>query len=196
MDKVKVSTLSKNDVVLVEGSSTVISVKNILDDFNSYRGSEIYTTREINACFNAEEILDAAIEEQLCNGMYEDWDANIKADITKDDLDEIQAILDRILARNSSQNITYETDKLIELDGIALSQLNLHTPVDCDGEVITVERVKGKINAGESIKDVYTLSDEWTDSILNQSYEAAIKGINSSVVSAPNKNGVKVIINI
>lgn len=116
METVKLSTLFNNDVVLVEGRSHVNSVEDILSDLGSYKDAEIYTTTVIHANFNAKEIMEAAIEDQLCNGMYDDWDDSIRGDITNDDIMELQAIFDRIIARNPGCNIAYESDKLIEID--------------------------------------------------------------------------------
>ena len=92
------------------------TVEDILADIDSYRNEEIYTTTEHHASFDAESIIDSAIENEYENGMYEDWDDSIKADITKADIEDLQKIFDRILARNPSSNIAYEADKLIEID--------------------------------------------------------------------------------
>lgn len=116
MDKIKLSALSKDDVVLVEGRSQVNNVEDILSDLESYKDAEIYTTTVIHANFNAKEIMESVIEDQLNNGMYEDWDDSIWGDITDEDIKELQVIFDRILARSPSCNIAYESDKLIEID--------------------------------------------------------------------------------
>lgn len=116
MGKVKLSTLSKDAIVLVEGYSTINTVLDILEDLGNYRDKRIYTTTEHPASFNAKDILNYAIDDEYESGMYEDWDDNIKADITKADIEELQEIFDRILARNPSQNIAYDADKLIEID--------------------------------------------------------------------------------
>lgn len=115
-EKVKISTLSKDTVVIVEDYTTVNTVEEILEDLDFYRGKEIYTTVERKAYFNAEEILDSAIEDEQCNGMYEDWDDSVRGDITQEDIDELQAIFDRILARSPKQNTTWESVDLIEID--------------------------------------------------------------------------------
>lgn len=116
METVKISMLSKDTIVLVDGYTNTNTVEDILGDLDSYKGNEIYTTNPHHASFDAESILDDAIENVQCNGMYEDWDNNIRADITKEDITDFQKILDRILARNPCQNISYESDKLIEID--------------------------------------------------------------------------------
>ncbi|WP_321833464.1 hypothetical protein [Clostridium butyricum] len=116
MERVKLSTLSKDTVVWIEGVFHTETVEDILADIDSYRNEEIYTTTEHHASFDAESIIDSAIENEYENGMYEDWDDSIKADITKADIEDLQKIFDRILARNPSSNIAYEADKLIEID--------------------------------------------------------------------------------
>ncbi|PYG88482.1 hypothetical protein LY28_01331 [Ruminiclostridium sufflavum DSM 19573] len=116
MEKIKISELEKDDVVLVEGNYTVNTVEDILNDLELYKDKEIYTTTTIYAKFDAKEILEAAIEDEQCNGMYDDWDYNIKADITEEDISELQVIFDRILARHPGANFAYEPDQLIEID--------------------------------------------------------------------------------
>lgn len=116
MKKVKLSTLSEDTIVLVDGEYRANTIDEILEDLEEYRDKEIYTTTERYASFNAEEILYQAIEDEYNDGMYEDWDDSIKADVTKEDIEDLQKIFDRILARNSNSNITYEADKLIEID--------------------------------------------------------------------------------
>lgn len=116
MEKVKLSTLPKDTVVLADGEHYTTSVENILEDLDNYRYEDIYTTTEFHASFNAKEIMDMAIEDVSVNGMYEDWDDSINADVTNEDIEDLQKIFDRILARNPSSNIAYNSDKLIEID--------------------------------------------------------------------------------
>ena len=114
MEKVKLSTLSKDTIVLVDGYETISTVEDILDDLEYYKTKEIYTTTEYHASFNAKNILDDAIDYECENNMYEDWDDSIRSYITKEDITDLQRIFDRILARGS--NIAYSSDKLIEID--------------------------------------------------------------------------------
>lgn len=116
MEKVKLSTLSKDTIVIVDGNSNINTVEDIFKDIEGYKNKEVYTTTPHHACFDAESIMDSVIEDEYCNSMYEDWDDNIKGDITKEDIEDLQKIFDRILARNPSQNISYDSDKLIEID--------------------------------------------------------------------------------
>lgn len=116
MEKVKLSTLTKDTIVLADDECRVSTVQDVLDDLEYYKTKEIYTTTPYKASFNAKEIIDDAIEYVYCNDMYEDWDERIQDDVTEEDIKDIQAIFDRILARNPSQNISYIPDKLIEFD--------------------------------------------------------------------------------
>lgn len=116
MERVQLSTLPKDTIVLIKGVVRVQTVEDILADIDSYRNEEIYTTTEHYASFDAESIIDLAIEVEYNNGMYEDWDQSIRNDVTKEDIESLQQIFDRILARNTSSNIAYEADKLIEID--------------------------------------------------------------------------------
>lgn len=116
MEKVKLSTLSKDDVIIAEGEFNTITVEDILNDLDYYRDIDIFTTIPHEAEFNAKKIIESAIEYVQINGMYDGWDDNILEDIAKDDIYDMQIILDRILARSPYQNISYIEDKLIEID--------------------------------------------------------------------------------
>lgn len=116
MKMVTLSTLPFDTVVIVSGNDTIIRVEDILDDIGYYRNKQVYTTTPHYACFDAKGIMDDVIENVYCNGMYEDWDESINADITDEDISDLQKIFDRILARNPQANISYEEDALIEFD--------------------------------------------------------------------------------
>jgi hypothetical protein len=116
MGKVKLSTLSEDTIVLVGNNGRVNRVEDLLEDLEYYRDKEVYTTTPHHACFDAESIIGSIIEDEYCNGMYEDWDESIKADITEEDIADLQKVFDRILARNPQANISYKTHELIEFD--------------------------------------------------------------------------------
>lgn len=115
MEKVKLSTLSKDEIVIIDGDDTVNTVEDILGDIDFFKEEDVYTTIPHNALFDSKYIIDNAIEDEY-QDMYEGWYESIKADVTKEDIKEIQVIFDRILARNPTQNIAYSQDKLIEFD--------------------------------------------------------------------------------
>ena len=114
MEKVKLSTLSKDTIVIVDGYDSINTVSDILEDLEYYRTKEIYTTTEYHANLNAKNILDDAIDYECENNMYEDWDEHIRGYIKEEDIADLQKVYDRILARGL--NIAYNSDKLIEID--------------------------------------------------------------------------------
>lgn len=116
MKTVKLSTLPLDTIVLVDGDSTVTTVEDVIEYPDEYSGREIYTTKPYYASFNADELIESAIEQEYNNGMYEDWDERIRADVTQEDIDDIQKIFDRILSRNPHLNISYEAHQTIEKD--------------------------------------------------------------------------------
>jgi len=115
MEKVKISTLSKDTIILVDGNSSIYTVEDVLNDLDYFKEREIYTTTPHHASFNAESIIETAIEDEGDN-MYEDWDERIREDYTDEDIVDLQKVFDRILGKNPSQNINYESDKEIEID--------------------------------------------------------------------------------
>jgi hypothetical protein len=123
MEKVKLSTLSKDTIVLVDGYSNISTISDILEDLEGYKTKNVYTTTEHKANLSAKDMLDSEILSESENNMYEDWDERIWEDVTKKDIDDIQIILDRILSRSLLQNIAYIEDKLIEFD-IEEEQMN------------------------------------------------------------------------
>lgn len=116
MNKIKLSLLLEDDKVLVDGEYFVKTVEEILEDIEEYKHRDLYTVMEHHASFNAREMIGDAIELEYCNGMYEDWDDFIRADVMDEDISDIQEILDRILQRNSNANISYQQNELIEID--------------------------------------------------------------------------------
>lgn len=93
----------------------VVSKKDYLTDRSYYPG-EVCIAESYTACLDAESILENAIENEGCDNMYEDWTQNIWSDITKDDIADIQAILNRILARDPSSNIAWHSGEAVEID--------------------------------------------------------------------------------
>lgn len=116
MKKVKLSKLNSGAKVIVGNQGTVIEVSDLLKELDYYRNKKIQTTQSYHASLNAKDILAHAIEDEYCNFMYEDWDERIGQDITEQDIEDLQKIFDRILARSPEQNISYLEDKLIEFD--------------------------------------------------------------------------------
>lgn len=111
---IKLSEL-QNDVKVMDENSNVYDVEDVKEDLQYFKDKNIYTTTEYQANINAKEMLGSAIEDEYQN-MYEDWDERISDDITDEDIEKIQAILDDIFSRNKTQNIAYYQDKEIEVD--------------------------------------------------------------------------------
>lgn len=113
---INLSSLSEDDKVIVDGEYHVLTVSDILENIDEYEHRDLYTVVEHQASFNAREMIGDAIELEQCNGMYEDWDDYIRADVTEEDISDIQKILDRILSRNPNANLAYQSDELIRID--------------------------------------------------------------------------------
>ena len=60
-------------------------------------------------------MLDNAISELSFN-MYPNWQDSINRDITDEDINDIQIVLDKIINRNKEYNISYQADKEVEID--------------------------------------------------------------------------------
>lgn len=60
MEKVKLSALSKDTIVFVDGDSTVLTVEKILEDIESYKTEKVYTTKVYHANLDAKSMLDDA----------------------------------------------------------------------------------------------------------------------------------------
>lgn len=114
MSKVKLSTLSMDDQVMVGGE--VMEVSELINDLDEYRSKRICTVQPHRAAIDAKDVIDDVIENIHCNGMYDGWDNNVKQDITEEDISKIQVIFDGIFARSPSQNTAYYEDKQILVD--------------------------------------------------------------------------------
>ena len=109
---VKLSELNNDDMLLV-GENLVISKEDFVKEIKEHKDKEVYTTTKYRASIDARSMLEDAIE---CESqeMYEYWEYDIWNDITKEDIREIQLILNRIFNRDS--NISYRADKRVEID--------------------------------------------------------------------------------
>ena len=117
-ETVKLSSLKPDEKVIVadDYDNRVYAVQEIIDNIEDFNNETIHTTTKYYASFNAENIIEDAIECEYNNGMYEDWDENIRMYVKEEDKADLQAIFDRILERAPSQNITYLPDKIVEID--------------------------------------------------------------------------------
>ena len=103
-NSVKLSDLKNDDMLLV--GEHVLSKEDYITDMDEYKGKRVYTTTQYKASLDAKDILEDAIAREA-DDMYDDWEDSIWSDITDEDISEIQAILDRIINKNSSSNISY-----------------------------------------------------------------------------------------
>ena len=107
---IKLSEL-KNDEMLLVGENLVIEKEDFVEEIEEHRGKEVYTTTEYRANINAKSMLEDAISYEADN-MYEDWEEDIWNDISDEDINELQNVIDRIL----KGHISYITDKRVEID--------------------------------------------------------------------------------
>ena len=120
----KLSELKNDDVISVsyKGSygEKVMTVGTFKDEYEQeYKyetALEIYSTTVVNAHLDAKYMLENEIDNVYNDNMYEDWDDAILGDVEEKDIEEIQIVLDRILARSPEQNKAYLIDKPIEID--------------------------------------------------------------------------------
>ena len=111
---VKLSELKDNEMLLIDDDyNSIMSKEDYLGDLESYKGYEVYTTTEYRASIDAKYMLESEIECEASN-MYEDWEYDVWDDITEEDINELQRIVDRILS--GSRNISYIADKRVEID--------------------------------------------------------------------------------
>lgn len=114
---IKLSELENNSKVIDENLN-VYEVEDIKNDLKYFKDKEkkLFTTREYHANIDAGDMLNNAIEELYENEMYKDWNEAIKADITEEDIEKIQKVLDDIFSRAEEQNISYYQDKEVMID--------------------------------------------------------------------------------
>lgn len=112
---VKLSELKDHEMLIVDMGScgNVMSKEDYLNEIEEYRGCKVYTSNKYKASIDALDMIESAIEREYQN-MYEDWDIEIRQDTTKEDIEDIQIVLDRILSR--SDNISYTEKEQVEID--------------------------------------------------------------------------------
>lgn len=109
---IKLSEL-KNDDMLLVGENYLISKEDFVKAIEEYRDKEVYTTTKYRASIDAKDMLESAIDCEAYN-MYEEWEYDVWDDITEEDINELQNVIDRILGK--SRNIAYIVDKKVEID--------------------------------------------------------------------------------
>lgn len=111
-DTVKLSSLNNDDMLLV-GENLVMSKEDYIKEMHEHKGEEVYTTTKYRAVIDARDMLESAIDCEASN-MYEDWEYDVWNDVTEEDIDELQIIVDEILSRSAS--VSYITDKKVYVD--------------------------------------------------------------------------------
>lgn len=109
----KLSELKDKDMLMV--GYDVVSKEDLLEDLEYYKDKEVFMTTKYYAGINAFDMLENEFEHES-DEMYEGWFDNIIDDITEEDIEEIQFILDRILSRNKQRNFCYIEGEKIEID--------------------------------------------------------------------------------
>lgn len=113
----KLSELDKDVIVIGDDLDRVYTVKDIKDDLQDWQdeGIKFYIAKEYHANIDAQSMLVSAIDSECEHEMYDDWDEKIWEDITEEDIEKIQVILDDIFSRNKEQNISYREDEEIDI---------------------------------------------------------------------------------
>ena len=107
-DRVKLSELSNKEMLLV--GDNVTDKEDFIKDFEYFKDvthdieNNVYTTTTYTAYIDAKQMLEDAIEREADN-MHESWDQDMLNEITEQDIEDIQIIIDRILRRNGNYNI-------------------------------------------------------------------------------------------
>lgn len=111
----KLSELKDDDMILV---INIISYNKYLTTVGEFKSEyhtkyiedkqlEIYSTETVYAIFKARAML---------KGTTKHWDKGVWNNILEQDIDDVQAILDKIVARNPSDYVAYQMDELLEID--------------------------------------------------------------------------------
>ena len=111
----KLSELKDTDIILV---INIISYNEYLTTVAEFKGEyphqyiedkqlEIYSTKTVYANFKAKAMLKGTIKH---------WNKEVWNNIIEQDINDIQAILDKIVARNPSDYVAYQMDELLEID--------------------------------------------------------------------------------
>ena len=113
---IKLSELENDSMLIFENETLrVISVEDFKEEIEEYREKKIWTADPYPGELNAMHMLEREIEYQ-CDDNHEDWEEIIRDSIEETDMEELQDILDRILERAGSGNITYTYGEQVEID--------------------------------------------------------------------------------
>lgn len=114
----KLSELKDDEILLID-NKTVLTKREFLEQFKNKEERDkckIQTTKIYHTVnFNAKDMLDKFIAEES-KSMHKEWKDYIKSNITEDEINEVQAIFDKISERNKEYNISYLGDMEVEID--------------------------------------------------------------------------------
>lgn len=109
----------KDDEMLLINNETVLTKKEFLEQFKTEEERykcKVQTTKIYHTVnFNAKNMLDKFINEES-KSMHKEWKDYIKSNITEDEINEVQAVFDKISERNKEYNISYLGDMEVEID--------------------------------------------------------------------------------
>ena len=114
---IKLSELENDVIVIGDDLDSVYTIKDIKDDLQDWQdeGIKFYIAKEYHANIDARSMLESAIDSEYEHEMYEDWDEKIWEDITEEDIEKIQVILDDIFSRGKDKNISYREGEEIDI---------------------------------------------------------------------------------
>lgn len=91
-----------------EGKTKVICVEDVFLSLDSYKNQKLFLLKPESIKFDAEKIIRYAIDEVYQSGQtYENWNEKIANEVTNSDVDDVQAIFDRILKKDLRLSRTY-----------------------------------------------------------------------------------------
>ncbi|GAA0123015.1 MAG: GTP-binding protein [Clostridium argentinense] len=113
---IKLSELDNSEILVVGNDYQLMTKEELIKNIDKFNETPVYTLGIYHAILNARDILNSAIKNEESRNMYEDWSNLIWNDITDEDIEQIQSILNRILKKNPKQNIACYQDKQVEID--------------------------------------------------------------------------------
>lgn len=115
---IKLSELDKGTKVIDENYN-VYTVEDVLTDLKYFKDKEksIYTTTEYRLKIDAMAVLENTFTDEYEKGdMYEGWLDYICNDITGEDVQEVQSVIDSILSRSPDTNVAYYRGTRVRID--------------------------------------------------------------------------------
>lgn len=121
---IKLSELKNDDRLVVDIGTyyLVISKENYIRNIKKFEGKEVFTTKQYKASINAKDMLEKAIDYEASN-MYKGWKYDIWDNITEEDINELQNVINKIFDKIGKYiNTAYSADKKVEIDYLILNK--------------------------------------------------------------------------